>query len=120
MEITLTWRELLVAVALASIIYLAGYLLSNRRRRDSPHLNSAISDHLSRLSEELVLLEKRVEQLESDRIQEHGSKEPENRSVYDYAVQYAKEGLLPEEIVGRCGISLSEATLIVTMQKRGK
>ncbi len=120
MLITLTWREILVAIVLAGLIYLVEFLLFSRRGRKPPRQDRTFPDQMSRISEELSRLTKRIEQLEAAR---ESSKEPEvqaTQSVYDYAVGCAQDGMSAEEIVGRCGISLSEATLIVTMQNRGK
>jgi hypothetical protein len=119
MLITLSWREILVAIVLAGLIYLMGFLFLRGGRKPSRQ-DLTLSTQLSRISEELGRLTKRIEQLEAVR---EGGMEPEvqaTQSVYEYAVSCAQDGMSAEEIVGRCGISLSEATLIVTIQNRSK
>ena len=121
MDIALTWRELLVAVSLATLVYLLEYAVFSRRRsRKTVDRETAHAAELRALMDEMSALKQRLDELEA-RIAASGAQEVgATPSIYDYALQYAKESMPIQEIAGRCGISLSEATLIVTMQKRGE
>lgn len=121
MEITLTWRELLIAVVLATVVYLLEYaLFASRRRRQQIVADPALTGELDKLRDEMSSLRQRLEQLET-RLDAPESPEAEAaQSVYDYAAQYAREGMTPQDIAGRCGISVSEATLIVAMHQEGR
>lgn len=120
MEITLTWQELLIAVVLASVVYLLETVLFARRRRRSatgPH------DHdgeIHKLRAEVVTLQHRLDALEV----KLGVAEPAEmetaHAAYDYAIQYARQGMIAPEIAARCGISCDEAALIVAMHRKGQ
>lgn len=118
MDITLTWRELLVAVFLATLVYLLEYAVFSRRRsRKTVDRDAAHVAELHALKDELSALKHRFDELEA-RIGATGAQEAGAApTIYDYALQYAKDGMPAQEIAGRCGISVSEATLIVAMHQ---
>ncbi|MDD4881728.1 MAG: DUF2802 domain-containing protein, partial [Gallionellaceae bacterium] len=41
-------------------------------------------------------------------------------AAYDYAIQYARQGMIAPDIAARCGISRDEAALIVAMHRKGQ
>lgn len=69
---------------------------------------------------ELADLRRRVEQLEAASGLADETGENQGVAAYDYAVQYARQGMIAPEIAARCGISLDEATLIVAVHRKGR
>lgn len=121
MDVVFTWRELLLAIVLASLIYLleSFVFLKWRRKNKSVSLPEFMKE-LNRLASELEGLRMRLDTLENTSLDSRSGEAVEAASIFDRAVQYAKEGMLPQEIVSRTGLSLSEVTLIVTMYKQGR
>lgn len=114
MEWTLSWRELLIAVVLAVIIYLLESALFARRR--SP---ADLRRQVERLEADVAALRAALAKMEPRPPGLQGrSDDTEPQSPYDYAVECARQGMMAPEIASRCGISRDEATLIVTMQRR--
>lgn len=114
MEFSLSWRELLVAVVLAMVLYLIEAVLFSRRASRRP---AAEAD--ARLAERVRELEQRVAQLEGRGAGDAPeAAEDDDLRVYDDAVRMARQGLPATEIAGQCGISLDEATLVVTIHAR--
>jgi hypothetical protein len=126
MEITITWRELSIAVVLAVAIYLLEVVFFSRKARHQaesqevlPKLQAEVETLKHRLGELEVRLGVAAELSEAEPAgREAVDKEPAN-DAYDYAVQYAREGMAAPDIAARCGISRDEAALIVAMQRRG-
>jgi hypothetical protein len=121
MEFTITWRELLVAVILATLVYLLESALFARRRRPPPPAAPQATDpEVHKLRAEVVTLQRRLDELEVKLgVAEHPGSE-DAHAAYDYAVQYARQGMIAPEIAARCGISIDEATLIVAIHQRGR
>ncbi len=118
MEIVLTWRELLVAVLLATLIYLMEVALFSRRRRSQAGQDgdAGFETRLVRLEQELAGLRARVEQIEAQAAGHRGTKAPED-TPYARAMRLAMEGLPASELASRCGISRAEAELIIALQR---
>lgn len=118
MEILLTWRELLLAVILASLVYLLEYTLFSRwRARKGAPPSQAAHGEIQALRDELAQLRQRLDTLESRNAANHAQEIDNLSSIYEHALAYAREGLPAQEIAALCGISISEATLIVAMQQ---
>ena len=114
MATSITWPELLIAVVLATLVYLLETMILVRRRL-TPDAGS--KDEIHELRVELAELRQRIEELEG---RENRAEPPEvdaAYSTYDYAVQYARQGMIAPEIAARCGISQDEATLIVALHR---
>ncbi|TCJ17958.1 DUF2802 domain-containing protein [Parasulfuritortus cantonensis] len=115
MELTITWREFLLAVCFAGAAYLLVGLARQRvarGRRDT---------ELAELRSELAALRQRLEALENTvDAAPGGAAAAAGTEAYDYAVQYARQGMIAPEIAARCGISRDEATLIVAMHGKGR
>ncbi len=119
-EIVITWRELLIAVLLATVIYLLETLLLNRRRQAGAKpepSNGGMANELAQLREEVVVLRRRL-----DALQELVDKtaKPEtgvDGTPYGQAANLARQGLPPQEVAERCGISRAEAELIVSLHR---
>lgn len=120
MEFVITWRELLIAVVLATAIYLLESLLLSRRRRTVPGSEAEVQQEVHKLRAEVITLQHRLDELEV----KLGVAEPPEmetaHAAYDYAVQYARQGMIAPEIAARCGISRDEAALIVAMHCKSR
>lgn len=124
MEFTLTWQEGLIAVILATLVYLFETLFFSRRRHVAapPALAEEVEGELARLRADLDVLRQRLDALSGAPAQMPASATDTAeavRSPYDYAVEYARTGMIAPEIAARCGISRDEAALIVAMQRGG-
>jgi hypothetical protein len=118
--IVITWRELLLFIAVVLAIYIAEMLLMLRvsgglrkpRWLDLIHEKRAEAE----LRRELEALRERVEKLEA-RLplpeESDGADTPYNR-----AILLARQGADASQLVEQCGISRGEADLIVAMQRR--
>lgn len=115
--LVITWRELLIAVILASLIYLLEVAIFSRRRRArvEPAADAATAE-LERLREELSALRQRLDAVES-RLATAAAERPEEDTPYSRAVRLAREGLTAQELAIRCGISRGEAELIIALNR---
>ncbi|MCI0492581.1 MAG: DUF2802 domain-containing protein [Planctomycetes bacterium] len=122
MDITITWRELSIAVVLAAAIYLlevAFFSQKSRRRAESHDEPAGLRAEVETLKHRLGELEVRLGVAAELSEAEPAGHAPAT-DAYDYAVQYAREGMAAPDIAVRCGISRDEAALIVAMQRRGR
>lgn len=115
--LVITWRELLIAVILASLIYLLEAAIFSRRRRTraEPAADPAMTE-ITRLREELAALRQRMDAVES-RLAAAVTERPEENTPYGRAVRLAREGLTAQELASRCGISRGEAELIIALNR---
>lgn len=118
----ITWRELLIAVLLATAVYLLEVLLFSRRRKPAPPAASdperqAGDAELARLREEVTALRRRLDALESLVNRPQPAESIADDSPYGQAVRLARQGLAPQELAARCGISRGEAELIVALNR---
>lgn len=115
----ITWKELLIAGIIVLAVYIAELLLLMRsgksiglrfwRRREE---NRELTD----LKNKLAVLETRLARLEenggpADALGERAS------NSYGKAFSLAKQGMDVAQVAATCGISRSEAELIVAMQR---
>lgn len=115
--IVITWRELLVAVILASLIYLLEAAIFSRRRhkpQTAPHTDGGHVAELTRLHEELSSLRQRLDAIES---RLSAASDVLDDTPYGRAVRLAREGLTAQELASRCGISRGEAELIIALNR---
>ncbi len=128
--ISINAEELLVAVVLATLIYLAEWLLFSRRRRSLPQPGARLEpqvgseSELALLKAQLMALSARLEILERE-LAEQGERrtmakhvmprEEAALSPYAQATQLARQGAGVSELTERCGISRGEAELIVAL-----
>jgi hypothetical protein len=119
-NIVITWRELLIVVALVLAVYIAEMLLVMRTSGGlrKPRWLGLIHEKRAEteLRHELEVLTARVEQLEA--LLKPVEEEMESGSPYNRAILLAKQGAEAERLVKECGISRGEAELIITMQQR--
>lgn len=138
-SIVITWRELLVVLAIILAVYIAELLLQVRsgRRLRTPRLLRALRLRRGDASLRYAIeeLEDRIAALEAhfddQTVVEESiptvSKSPEKPSMsvpaptaspYMRAIQMAKQGLDADAVAAVCGISRSEAELIIAMHGR--
>ncbi len=117
--ITISLRELLIAVVLATLIYLLETLVFSKRRRrqGAPRVEPSLEPgpEVDALRAELAALRGRVEALER---QLEAREEEAPLSPYAQATQLARQGLSASDLCERCGISRGEAELIVALNQR--
>lgn len=115
--IVITWRELLIAVVLACLFYLAEAALFSRLRRKAQARTDTTDGkaaELARLQEEVAGLRLRLDALEARVSATHDAAED---TPYGRAARLAREGLTAQELASRCGISRGEAELIVALNR---
>lgn len=116
-HLTFTGYELLVfvilAVVLATVVYLLEALLFSRRRKlvATPELDARIEA----LQADMATLKARVEILEAKPPIE--SALDTQAVTYGEAMRLAREGATPRDLAGQLGISRSEAELIIALQR---
>jgi hypothetical protein len=113
---TLSGRELLVfvilAVVLATVLYLLETLLFSRRRK--PAASRQLDARIDALQGELAALKARVEDLEVKPPVD--SALDTQAATYAEAMRLARAGASAQELAGQLGISRSEAELIIALQ----
>lgn len=106
-----TGRELLLAVVLATLVYLLEvWLLSRRGKsgRDAPARIAALEQEVESLKQRLQTLEQQPPV---------GSSLDSRAATYADAQRMAREGTPALELAGSLGISRGEAELIVALQR---
>ena len=118
----ITWRELLIVVAVVLAVYIAEMLLLLRSKRGAkpskaepvePELMrfGRIDDDIEQLREQVLALKAEIQELkEAPQADFHTPQTP-----YSQAIQLAKQGVTIAEVAAQCGISRAEAELIVAM-----
>ena len=119
--IVLTWRELLIAILLATLVYLLEVAVFSRRRRSRGQTETAghegeMASELASLREEVADLRRRLEGVEA-RLAAAEADKPAEDTPYGRAVRLAREGLSAQELASRCGISRGEAELIIALNR---
>ena len=117
-SIVITWRELLIVVALILAVYIAEMLLLMRtgggilrkRRMAEPvhhHSDAVLRNEIENLNARVTVLEQFIQQLQAESASES--------TPYTRAIQMARQGRNASQISESCGISRGEAELIVSM-----
>lgn len=117
-SIVITWRELLIVVALILAVYIAEMLLLMRtgagilRKRRMPEplhhrFDTALHSEIESLGARVAALEQFIQQLQAESASED--------TPYSRAIQMARQGRNASRISESCGISRGEAELIVSM-----
>lgn len=119
-NIIITWRELLLVVAVVLAVYIAEMLLVVRANGGlrKPRWLSAMHEKRieAELRQEIAALSERVERLEASMPLQGGIDDAD--TPYNRAILMARQGAEPAQLAEECGISRGEAELIVSMQKR--
>ncbi len=108
-----TGRELLIAVILATVIYLMEVLIFSRRRKSSG--SREIDRRIDQMQTQIDELQSRLERLEA--LPPAESALDKQTSTYAEAVRLARDGKTASELAADLGISLSEADLIIALQR---
>jgi hypothetical protein len=112
-QMSFSGRELLVAVALATVIYLLEVLLFSRHAR--PRKDQGLQRRVETLEDELASLKARMEQLETQ--PPAGTALDVQSSIHGEAVRMAREGASAQEMANSLGISRGEAELIIALHE---
>jgi hypothetical protein len=125
-NIVITWRELLLVIAVVLAVYIAEMLLVMRAGGGlrKPRWLGLIQEKKveTELRLEIEALRERVAMLEASvkvgDSKDKESKDKETETPYTRAAQLARQGHDASRLAEECGISRGEAELIVSMQKR--
>jgi len=112
-HLTFTGRELLMAIILATVVYLLEVLIFSRRRKQGG--KSEAEARLSRLQQQLDALQVRVDALELRPPAE--SALDTQKTIHVEAVRMARNGASAQELAEQLGISRTEADLIIALHK---
>lgn len=112
-QLTFTGRELLIAVVLASVVYLVEVWVFSRRTRH--RRDQSLDVRLRALEAEQASMRTRIEALEAR--PPAGSALDTQSAVHAEALRLAREGVPPGDLADRLGISRTEAELIIALQK---
>jgi hypothetical protein len=121
-NIVITWRELLLVVALILAVYIAEMLLLLRTggslfRRSLPRVGNRDLKAEAELHQEIRRLAERLEILEGQ-MGRMAAEEQVEPTPYNRAIQMARQGRNADRISESCGISRGEAELIVSVHGR--
>ena len=112
-ELTISGREVLIAVVLATAVYLLEAVFFSRRRQAKTH--KALQDRILELEVGLAEIKTRIERLEVRPPVD--SALDTQKTIHAEAVRMARSGASAQELATQLGISLTEADLIVALQK---
>ncbi len=120
-QLTFTGRELLIAVILATAVYLLEVLIFSRRcRRDAALVHppaDAVAARLEALERRLDTLEARVVMLAEQAAAPAPSEHGEGAADYGEAMRRAGAGATPEQLADELGLSRGEAELIIALRR---
>lgn len=109
-NLTFSGRELLLAIVLATAVYLLEALVFSRRR--GPGHDHRMTTRLAELEQEVATLKARLDSLEA-----HPPFLDSQKSIHAEAARMAREGVSAKELAAHLGISLTEADLIIALHK---
>lgn len=114
-------RDVMLAVALAAVIFLLAELIAWARRRNRGGADDCaeVGRQVRSLQAEVAALYGRLAELETKLGADDPLEQGNAHAAYDYAVQFARQGMVATEIASRCGISRDEAALIVAIHYKG-
>lgn len=123
-SLVITWRELLIVVAVVLAVYVAEMLLLLRSKRGGRRWKSdaeSIQPRLDEMEGEIDQLREQLlhfkEQLDKLQAAPPPQANAPSSSPYSQAIQLAKQGADVAEVAANCGISRGEAELIVAMHR---
>lgn len=112
-NLTFTGRELLLAVVLATVVYLLEVWVFSRRRKSGA--KGGVDQRLNSLRDELEVLKARIEALEARPPVDSGL--DAQKTLHMEAVRLARNGASAQELSEQLGISRTEADLIIALHK---
>ncbi|MFN3397007.1 MAG: DUF2802 domain-containing protein [Sulfurimicrobium sp.] len=123
-SLVITWRELLIVVAVVLAVYVAEMLLLLRSRREGQRWKAdpaalqprfeALENEIEQLREQLLHFREQLDQLKAASPQQANASPS---SPYSQAIHLARQGADASEVATNCGISRGEAELIVAMHR---
>lgn len=113
-SIVISWRELLVVVALILAVYIAEVMLLMRNGGGLLGRKAGRTNDIEHLQTKVAQLAGRMEAMEKQLAQMQLESLPE-ASPYARAIQMARQGRDAMGIAEQCGISRGEAELIISM-----
>ena len=122
----ITWRELLIVVAVVLAVYVAEMLLLLRTKRGfrrwkpdaevaQPRID-ALESEIEQLREQILAIHQQLEDRPIPQPQ-YTQNASSPSSLYGQAIQMAQQGKSVDEVAAGCGISRGEAELIVAMHQ---
>jgi hypothetical protein len=112
-SITVTGKELLLAVVLATFVYLIEVLLFSRKRGKNPSRQLAAS--VEEVQRSLELINARLDVLESRPPADSALDKQSN--AHAEAIRMAREGASAQEIANQLGLSRTETDLIIALHQ---
>ena len=112
-NLTFTGKELLLAVVLATLVYLFEVLFFSRNRRQK--VPSHLAKSVVELQHAIDAINARLDVLESRPPVESALDTQSN--THAEAIRMAREGSTAQEIANQLGLSLTEADLIIALHK---
>jgi hypothetical protein len=122
-SLVITWRELLIVVAVVLAVYIAEMLLLLRSKRGGRRWKSdaasaeprldALEGEIEQVRAQLLHFKEQLDKLEAAPPPQANAPS----SPYSQAIQLAKQGADVSEVAANCGISRGEAELIVAMHR---
>ncbi len=119
LNLVVTWREIVVLLALVILVYLAGVLLGMIRGRSNHDKPSSPDAGFSRMRTEIETLRLRVDAIEKNLSNSQHAESPSADPLYDSAQRLIKQGLSADEVAGRLGLSRAEVELIAVLHGDG-
>ncbi|BCB27278.1 hypothetical protein SKTS_21640 [Sulfurimicrobium lacus] len=123
-SLVITWRELLIIVAVVLAVYVAEMLLLLRSKRGGRRWKSdaasaeprldALESEIEQVHAQLLHFKEQLDKLEAAPPPQANAP---SSSPYSQAIQLAKQGADVSEVAANCGISRGEAELIVAMHR---
>ena len=111
-QLTFTGRELLLAVVLATLVYLLEIWLFSRRSKGAAR--TELDKHMYELEKRISLLEKQVGAC----LEQSAELMPDIAfDAHAEAMRLVREGMSAQEVADRLNISLSEAELIIALMR---
>lgn len=113
----------LVLAMIVMLVVLAGVVFALWRERTAIRITAS---HLDELQRQLVRVQRDLHELAGqvhelagkfDRNASRVSKDAEQATPYQQAIELVRQGLAASEVAVRCGISRSEAELIVSLYR---
>lgn len=92
-----------------------GYLFWRLRRLETRR-DAVTTLYLDQQQQQISALQRDLARLLS-RIEQQGRSEPASLSPYNQAIELIKQGISASEVAAQCGISRSEAELIVSLYR---
>jgi len=122
--VVVTWRELMIVIAVAMGVYAAELMLLLRWSKFHGHRSwfgifddSSGAPKLPCMDLELLELRKQLSDLAGE-VEKLRSGDSRASSPYNHAIELARQGATASDVAAECGISKGEAELIVALYRK--